>query len=107
MDGKISAPHQKRNNICSAVSPLQTKMFSVAGSCYPVKGRFYFNELPQAIFLRFESPTKTILPYKMSAAGDFLKVLNHAKMILPYKMSAAGDFFFGLGALLRDFALQK
>ena len=42
----------------------------------------------------------------MSAAGDFLKVLNHAKMILPYKMSAAGDFF-RFGSPTKGFCLTK
>ena len=70
---------------------------------------------PQANFLRFQTATKGILPYKMSAAGEnfvvserykgyfmlhksapqakFFRFQSATNGILPYKMSAAGENF--------------
>ena len=43
-------------------------------------------------FLRVESVTKVILPYKTRAAGTFFfRVASVTKVILPYKTRAAGE----------------
>ena len=48
--------------------------------------------MPQAIFIFiFENASKMILPYQISAAGDFFHFENASKAILPYKISAAGE----------------
>ena len=48
---------------------------------------------PQAKIWSYHSATRRILPYKISAAGDFFEYQSVTKMILPYKISIACEVF--------------
>ena len=51
------------------------------------------NERRRRKFLRFESATKGILPYKWAPQAKILRFVGATKGILPYIMSAAGENF--------------
>ena len=56
--------------------------------------RWWKKTAPQAKIVWFQDATLGILPYKMSAAGEFfLRLQDVTRGIFPYKMNAAGDFF--------------